>query len=64
MQILKVFFISQAFITVPILACVFMTNRGLGDSPWGTEFLSAPVVCNPWLRIIYTESRSVNTTMT
>ncbi len=44
----------------------FVTKCGLGteSSRWGTELLSARVVCNPWLRIIYIESHSVNTTMT
>ncbi len=34
---------------------VFMTKRGLGPESrhWVTELLSAHVVCNPWLRIIY-----------
>ncbi len=45
---------------------VFMTKRGLGteSSCWVTELLSARVVCNPWLWIIYIESHSVNTATT
>ncbi len=45
---------------------VFMTKHGLGTKSrrWVTELLSTHVVCNPWLRIIYIESRSVNTTKT
>ncbi len=43
-----------------------MTKRGLGteSSRWVTELLSARVVCNLWLQIIYIESRSENTTTT
>ncbi len=48
------------------LSRVFMTKCGLGteSSRWVTELFLARVVCNPWWRILYIESRSVNTLTT